>query len=292
MSVVILGLSSCEDVIQVETDPAESLIVIDGWITTQNSDQTIILSQSQPYFDSALPPPLTGASVIVESSNSGANNTYNFVETAPGEYVWQAGADSLGETGTSYELIINVNGKELRSTSIANRVPVIDSIGQEFEEESLGTVEGVYTQFYARDPIGFGDTYWIRTFKNGEYLSKSTELNIAYDAGFDAGGQVDGLIYIPPIRDAINPVADDVEGAEDLPPWATGDEIRVEIHSISNDAFFFLETARDQINNGDSGLFAIPLANTLGNVIDQATGDPVLGVFNVAVVSSIVDVIE
>ena len=288
LSIVLFGFSSCEDVIQVETDPAESLIVVDGWVNTTSADQVITLSQSQPYFDADLPSPLTDASVVVES---GTGAIYDFIEQAPGEYVWSAGTDSLGTVGTSFDLIININGKELRSSSVAYRVPPIDSIGQEFEEESLGTPAGIRTNFFARDPIGLGDTYWIKTFKNGDYLSKPEELNIAFDAGFDPGAQIDGLIYIPPIRDATNPSSDD-DDEEETPPWADGDIIRVEIHSISNDAFSFLETARDQITNGDNGLFSIPLANTRGNVIDQSTGDPVLGVFNVAVVSVIEDVIE
>jgi len=58
----------------------------------------------------------------------------------------------------------------------------------------------------------------------------------------------------------------------------------VEIHSISNEGFQFLETARDQITNGDNGLFAIPQANTRTNV-ESNGGLPVLGFFNVAGVS-------
>lgn len=286
--IAVVALSSCEDVIQIETDPAETLIVVDGWITTENTDQTITITESQPYFDNALPTPLTGATVFVESS---AGERFDFIENSPGAYTWEAGTDSLGTVGTSFDLTINVNGIELQSSSVANRVPVIDSIGQEFEEESLGSVAGVRTEFFARDPIGFGDSYWIKTFKNGAFLNKPDELNIAFDAGFDAGGQVDGLIYIPPIRSLTNPVGDD-NAEDEVPPWATGDVIKVEIHSISNSAFFFLETARDQITNGDNGLFSIPLANTRGNIINAASGDRVLGVFNVAVVSRIEDVIE
>lgn len=281
----VLVMTACEDQVIVETDPAPTLLVVDGWLTTDAVDQTITLTQSQPYFDNALPSAVTGATVVVESDGQ----TYNFIETTDGEYTWTAGSTGLGSVGESFNLFINVNGENYISSSTVGRVPVIDSIGQEFEDESFLGAAGVRTNFYARDPAGFGDTYWIKTFKNGNYLDKPEEINIAYDAGFDAGGQVDGLIYIPPIRDATNPVGDD---DDESPPWKTGDEIRVEIHSISNAAFVFMETARDQITNGDNGLFSVPLANTRGNVINQSTGESALGVFNVAEVSRIVDVIE
>jgi len=259
---------------------------VDGWITTEAVDQTITLSESQPYFDNEFPAPITGASVVVESNGQ----TFNFIENEPGEYTWTSGGSRLGSVGESFNLLINDGDDSYISSSTVGRVPPIDSIGQEFEEESTFGVAGVRTNFFARDPVGFGDTYWIKTFKNGAYLDKPEEINIAFDAGFDAGGQVDGLIYIPPIRDATNPVGGDDD--DETPPWETGDEIKVEIHSISNAAFFFMEIARDQITNGDNGLFATPLANTRGNIINQATGERALGVFNVAEVSRIVDVIE
>ena len=69
-------------------------------------------------------------------------------------------------------------------------------------------------------------------------------------------------------------------------PWIQGDKLRVEIHSISNMAFSFLETTRDQLLNSQSGIFASPLANTRGNIINETNDDIILGVFNIAQVSS------
>ena len=68
-------------------------------------------------------------------------------------------------------------------------------------------------------------------------------------------------------------------------PYEEGDTVLVELHSINNQAFNFLEIARDQINNGDNGIFSIPLANTRSNI--TASDDSlVLGFFNVAGVST------
>ena len=49
--------------------------------------------------------------------------------------------------------------------------------------------------FFARDPFGAGDTYWIKTYKNGSFLNKPQELNIAYDAAFDGGSASDGIVF-------------------------------------------------------------------------------------------------
>ena len=66
-----------------------------------------------------------------------------------------------------------------------------------------------YCEFFARDLLGLGNSYWIKSFKNDTFLNRPSEINIAFDASFDAGGEVDNLIFIPPIRDNINPNDDD-----------------------------------------------------------------------------------
>ena len=66
----------------------------------------------------------------------------------------------------------------------------------------------------------------------------------------------------------------------------------MDIWSISNEAFAFLNIARDQITNGDNGIFGIPVANSPSNIINFDTEEPILGIFNVAAVSSAEKVVE
>ena len=78
----------------------------------------------------------------------------------------------------------------------------------------------------------------------------------------------------------------DGDDNNDVAPWSIGDSFKVEIHSITNEAFFFLSTAQRQMVNGNNGIFSEPVINTTGNVInvDDET-EEVLGVFNVAAVT-------
>lgn len=67
-----------------------------------------------------------------------------------------------------------------------------------------------------------------------------------------------------------------------------GDSVYVEIHSISNDAFFYMnqviiETTRA---GGFAALFATPLANVSTNIVPENQSVPVLGFFNIATVTS------
>lgn len=282
--------TSCTDVIDVETDPAESLLVVDAWINDQTEPQTIRLTKSQPYFDNSLTDAATGATVTVVSSEGA---TFDFVDNGDGNYVWTpTTAGEIGAAGTSYTLTIEWDGQTYSAETILNPAPTVDSISQEFRVDDLSGPDGIYTNFFARDLPGLGNTYWIKTFKNGEFLNKPIEMNLAYDASFSGGSETDNLIFIPPIREATNRIPDPDSDEEDLAPWEVGDEILVEIHAISNLAFDFLFLAREQMTNGENTIFAVPLANTSGNVRNTATNERALGFFDVAGKTSLSKVIE
>lgn len=286
----LFAFASCTDVIDIQTDPAETLLVVDAWINDQAAPQTIRLTQSQPYFDSQLGNGVTGAIVTVESSEG---KKFEFIEQGSGNYVWTpAAAGEIGAVGTSFTLTIEWDGEVYVSQTSLFGAPPVDSITQELRIDDLSGPDGVYTEFFARDLPGLGDTYWIKTFKNGEFLNKPSEMNLAYDAAFAAGSEVDALIFIPPIREATNRIFDEDDLDADEAPWAVGDVIRVEIHSISNDAFDFLFLAREQMTNGDNTIFAVPLANTSSNVTNTTSGKAALGFFNVAKMTSLEKVIE
>lgn len=278
----VITMHSCEDPIDVELEDAESLITVDAWINGNPEDQTIRLTQSQPYFESNFTPGITGANVIVRRNDG---QEFAFDDSGNGNYTWVSDGTSIGEVGDDFELEINVNGETLSAITSLFRVPNVDSIHQDFVTD-FGLVDGIMIEILTRDLPGIGDTYWIKTFKNGVYLNKAEEINIAFDAGFDSGAETDGIVFIPPIRFLLNPVEDDnPTDSIEIPSWIPGDIARVEVHSISNDAFSFLETTRDQLLNSDNGIFAEPLANTLGNVT-SSSGNTVLGVFNVAAIST------
>lgn len=275
---MVILVMSCEDPIDVTLEDGGVQLVVDAWISNLPEDQVITLTSSQQYFDSSQPPAVTDASVSILSSSG---EVFSFEHRGEGRYVWTSNNQTFGSVGDVMELKVDYENSVYSSSATILRVPVIDSIGFEFREDEIFLDDGLYAQFYSRDPMGLGDTYWIKTFYNGEYLDKSQELNIAYDAGFDAGTGIDGLIFIPPVREFVNRLDEDLLSI----PYEVGDTVRVEIHSISNQAFNFLEIARDQINNGDNGIFSIPLANARTNITAD-DGSQVLGFFNVSAVES------
>ena len=279
---------SCEKDIYPELETAEPQFVVDAFITDLPEVQKIRLAQSLPYYQAETLPPLRNATVSITDDQG---KRYDFVEGSEvGTYEWTPTvADPVfGEVGRTYTLEIISGNTTVNSTVSMGRVPDVDTVIFAYEEESPFNAEGYTAEFFAVDPVGPGDTYWIKTFKNNEYLNLPSEINVAYDAAFSAGGNVDGTTFILPIRRSINPQDVDEDGNL-LKAYEPDDSIRVEIHSISNLAFDFFLQMQEQIDRpgGFGELFAVPLANLPTNL--QATGpfeNRVVGFFNVAAVSS------
>ncbi len=282
---LMLIYSSCEDPIIVQLAEAAPIITVDAWIDDRPILQEIILSYSQPYFDSTLVAGIDEAMVEVISS---AGNTMTFTNNGNGKYTYDAGTEGIiGNINDTFELNVTIGDDKLSATSRLNPVPSIDSITQEFRTNEAFLDDGIYCNFFSRDILGIGNTYWIKTFKNGLYLNNPQEINLAFDAGFDSGSEVDNLIFITPIRELANEIDTDFTTI----PWEVGEDIRVEIHSISNASFNFMETLRDQLLNSSNGIFAEPLSNTPTNIVSE-TGAVIIGQFNVASVSTLSDTIR
>ncbi len=276
---------SCEDDINFQVDAGPSTLVVDAWVTDEvGIAQTITLSRSIGYFEEGVPPAVTGAQVQIEDNEG---NLFEFLDpNNNGTYIWEPEdlITAIGKVGNTYTLTIQIGEQTYQGFSEVKRVPEIDSLIVEFREESLGEPEGFYAELFARDLPGSGDTYWIRTHKNNEFLNRGVDINIAFDAGFSAGGNIDGLTFIFPIRNGVNPFREDDDGAT-LAPYDTGDVIDVEIYSITEDAFNFLTEVRTQLTN--EGLFAVPVANVRTNIFntDPNSDERVLGYFGASAVT-------
>lgn len=294
---IFLGLStaailftSCEDVINPNLPDADPVLVVDAWINDKVEDQIVRLSMSQPYLSSGLPEAVSGATVSISYDGGSIDFTEDAGEA--GTYRWATDdattEEVFGEIGRTYTLTVTLNGRTFEATSKINRTAVIDSVTFE-QDDSPFYPEGSYTaEFWSTEPLGTGDTYWIRAYKNGELLSKPSEINIAYDAGFSRGGSFDGITFIPPIR-GVNP--NDVD-EDDMPlsPYEIGDSLYVEVHSITYESFTFLSQVIVQTDRpgGFGELFSTPLANVSTNIRAVNQGSlKAVGFFNVAAVKGL-----
>ena len=278
---------SCDEVINPELEKASPVLVIDAWLNNAPGTQQIFITRSQPYFESVLPPGVSGAMVRVSDENG---KIYTFSESKPGVYVWTpVGNEVFGEVGLKYDLSVQVGTETFVSEARMGRVPVIDSITFFLVEGGQFADDQYQAEFWATDPIEPNDAYWIKTFKNSEQLLKPNEIVTAYDAGFSKGANFSGITFIAPLRTSINPFDEDDDG-NIKSPYAIGDSVYVQIQAITEAGFNFLNEVRIQTDRpgGFSELFATPLANVATNISNvNLKGSKVLGFFNVGAVSGL-----
>lgn len=285
-------LGACEENIDIALPTSDPVVVIDAWITDQPETQTISVLETIPYFENSFLPGLSDAIVQVEDLTD--NVIYNFLKgNEEGTYTWEPDPTqpTFGKIGNDFKLTVQLGTNTYEAYSSMNRVPQIDSISYRFEEGNSFFPESYFAQFYALDPVGPGDTYWIKAWKNGQYLNKPSEINVTYDAGGSPGAIVDGIIFIQPIRDGINPF-DQNENNEFLSPYEPEDSVYVEIHSINYDSYIFLNDVAIQTDRpgGFAELFAQPLANVSSNILmsnETSETTKAIGFFNVSAVSTL-----
>ena len=259
---LFVGLTACEEVVDLKVPDTDRFFVVNAVLTNQVKTQSIQLFKSQNYFDNNPPESIQGAKVVVTDN---AGNRFEFTENASvkGLYEWRpVGNQVLGKVGSSYQLSIDWNGEQFEAFSKMHRVPPIDSIRYKKETANLRQRgegkpdEGFEAHFYARDPIGVGDCYRLRTYKNGKLFDGPNNLTVMFDSNFQKGAQGDGLMFISPVRSSISPEL-----------YLDGDSLTVELLSITEGQFDFYFQARQELNN--AGLFSRPAANIPTNVVNK-----------------------
>ena len=152
------------------------------------------------------------------------------------------------------------------------RITSIDSLI--FRKKTITPVskeEGYRSEFYAMDTPGAIDYYYLRYYRNGVLQNRPQDITLAYNGAFRGSADTDGLEFIRPIRQSLNP--------EKL--FALKDTMRVEMRTVTADGYLFWELLKSQLQN--AGLFATPPANVPTNIRNtSATGPSAVGYFFVS----------
>ncbi|MEM6525422.1 MAG: DUF4249 domain-containing protein [Bacteroidota bacterium] len=284
LSLLAMMVLACESEIDVNLDESTPTLSVDAFINNMNQEQRIVLYFSQPYFENNMYEPATGASVVVTDITQGIDFTFEEKQDEPGIYRWVPPSEdeTFGSVGSSYSLTIDYDNVAYSASSAMSRVPTIDSIRF---IESIGPQaddDDYQAEFFAIDFEGEGDSYWIKAYKNGDFLDEPAEINLAFDAGNSSGAAIDGDFFIVPVKLGINP--DDSDES-----YVFGDLVSVEIHSITNDTFDYMTELAIQTDNegGFAQLFAAPPSNLRTNISSSDNNIRVLGHFSVSAVSGL-----
>lgn len=260
-----LTIYSCEDVIQVDLDTAETRLVIDASINWQkNTDgktQQIRLSLTAPFFNDTIPP-ATGATVHIKDTN---NNTFVFIEdAATGIYKNNTFIPVINGT---YTLHIVYNNEVYTASETLTSVVPIDSVEQKNDGGFAG--DEIEIKAFYNDPQNV-ENYYLFAFTVPS--RNNIELNVYEDRFTD--GNRNFAFY----------------SGEEL---QSGDQLIIKNYGISKRTFNYLNILLQQSDDSSGDPFENQPATVRGNCVNQTNPDHYpLGYFRLSETDSLTYTIQ
>jgi len=245
-------LSSCEETLNITTSNLPPKMIMEGLIDDKVGADTIRLSYTTNWNDKVIRY-ADDATVTLNASDG-----YSAQLTSIGKGRYITPADFLGkELGPVYTVNINQGGKTYSASSAMPRIykPALDSITTIFKSKESFFKEGYYVKVYARLFNDANSFYLFKFYRNDSLLNK-------YDKNSGAG-----QIYVSDNSQ----IASKVDGLEIPYTYRKGDLARVEVYSITRDAYNYYNDIVAQINS-DGGMFGTPPANVKGNWSNDGLG--------------------
>lgn len=246
---IIMGLSSCEDVIEIDIRDSEPRLVVDATLNVVEQTATVLLSQTTPLYeiDSPVYDPVADVSLVDADGNS-----VSLSRVDVGQYVAN---DVIAEVGENWTLVVEIDNEIYRGEA---RVP-------EFVE--LSKVDTMQTAF------SFGDTTvvfyqvameWIDVVDVDNFYRLQSYINDTLQTGqyfLYADSQNNGIAMNRPIMSFFQP----------------GQNITLELFSTNESYYdFYLQVSSIQ----EQGFGGTTPFNPVGNMLD-AEGNHILGNFGI-----------
>ncbi len=247
-SILLLSLTSCTDVIEVDVPEGPIRLTIEASIDwekgTPGNQQTILLSTSTPFFESQNNSAVTGASVLVRNNDSGT--VFNFQDQNDGRYTTSSFVPVIGN---SYTLEILYEGEQYTATETMFAVSNISSITQTREDGEDDEALEVNVSFV--DPVDIENHYFLR-FQSREDLLP--ELFYIKDEFVD-GNEV--TFYYEKLEDE----------EENIQEFEPGDTVDIILLGISEDYHNYLRLLVEQFEGAGDPFSPTPVA-LVGNCIN------------------------
>ncbi len=266
-------LTGCEDVITIPLPENQNLVVVEGWITTEDKRHEIRISRTQKFDEPNTDTSVSDASVIVQRDTI----VYTFSHQNEGIYLSDDAFQGL--EGGFYGLrIILSSGDTIRSRSF-ERMPEtvgISRISFDFFEQNSETNPGEVVRLYfpitfSTDPAERANFYRYVLSRNDTVFNAPQDIELLDDSA------INGNNFRNEFR-SFN--------------YLNGDLASVELRSINRGAFEFFQLLRNQATSLGTSSGTAP-ASIQGNLF--VLNDPdqvVLGYFSCYSSSSIQIVFE
>ncbi|MCF8254240.1 MAG: DUF4249 domain-containing protein [Bacteroidia bacterium] len=240
-----LAITSCKEKIDVQVADASPIVVVEAEITTEKDSSYVKLSLSSNYFNTLEIP-------FIKSANVSVNGVPFLFD--PSLNLYKPFSGYVGKTDSTYNLLVNYDGKDYTSSAKLERMFRVDSFYQTWKDAE-GFLEAGYSVSYA----GFDNrpqtkyTYFVNGYFDTIVQRDSFDGNIIL---FD---------------NAFTPVNEPYQFEIPFARFNSGDEYIAIFRSVDKNMNDFLIAYSNQ-NPDIPGPFQVPPANLPTNITGGALG--------------------
>ncbi len=241
---ILLPLASCEKIIDVNLNSADPKYVIEGIITDLDAPVFVKITQTKDFDEDNDFPGIEDASVTISDDN-GNVVTLTYVDKG----VYQS-TELKGIPGTTYSLLVDINGQQFSAVSTMPQPVPIDTIYMNYRKAPFGgdTIYSIIIEY--QDPVGI-ENY----FRYIMYLNEKKRKRIYTDSD----EYTDGKLVI----NTFDYYEDDED--DDSPKLKDGDIITIEAQCIDKPVYsYFFELERTITGSGFSSSLSNPPSNIVG----------------------------
>ena len=274
-----LLFTSCEDVIDLDLPEGEKRIIINGRVTDSLKTR-VDIHVTADYLSNEANPPISDAQVRLFENNIEVA-TLQESDSAKGYYT----SSYKGTLGNSYHIEVTIpEGHSyfpgttwLSVPEEMKRIAPFDSSYFKYQPKEPFIDEGYYAYAMFTDPIGQGDNYRFRIWKNDSLYNTAFDLSAIRDDFFDGQSFNDSIL--PALQFGY---------AEEL-----GDTFTMEMSSLTPEYISFLELLSEQTTQVGS-TFDPPPSPIIGNIYNAVNREQYgLGYFNASKLSFVqVEMVE
>jgi hypothetical protein len=249
---LLIGLSACEERIDIRTDDSAPRLVIYGYLTTDTTQHAIRITRSTGYFSMSEPEGISRAAVSI----SGGGQVFILSEAPaqPGLYLTEAGV--YGRVGETYTLqvVLDFDGdgqtEAYEAESYLPPAAIIDSVDV---RTSLLSDHFLETLIWGRLPEGEHNYFSFHLYRNSVLVNDSLQgFSLAADEYLGAK-EIVGLpvFYLNQERQSRH-----------LSP---GDTVTIQVEGVTKDYATFISNAQQEMRGSDP-FFSGPPANIETNI--------------------------
>jgi hypothetical protein len=181
---LIILLTSCEEVIEIDLDYMKPKLVIEGVINDNDKQCIIKLSKTADYFNQKTNPTVSDA-VITLTDNAGT--IVNFNEIEPGIYMEES---VQAKPDINYTLNILSEGAEYMADATIPQKVNIDSVTCKYNSESIFYEVGYVVSCHFSDPGEYRNFYRLKTYNISDRTKAKNSKDI-YNDDFFNGNNVE-----------------------------------------------------------------------------------------------------